>query len=98
MTEFVRVSLPESGTEASVSAEYAKALKLKVLKDERAERSGRALAPTRAGGRPLKPRTTVAAKKAAANVAVGNPDAQTSSAAAGGKSGGAPASPQGAKA
>lgn len=68
MTDFVRVSLPDSKSEASVSADYAKALKLKVL-DAPADRAGRAIAPTREGGRPLLPRTTVAAKKAAKRVA-----------------------------
>lgn len=97
MTDFVRVSLPDSKTEASVSADYAKALKLKVLKDEPAARAGRAIAPTREGGRPLLPRTTVAAKKAAASVAVGDPDAQTPSA-AGGKKSGVAANPEGASA
>lgn len=97
MTDFVRVSLPESKSEASVSAAFAKTKGLKVL-DQPAERGGRALAPTREGGRPLKPRNTVAVREAEANVAVADPVSDAPSAAGGKKQSGVAAKPKGANA
>jgi hypothetical protein len=64
MTEFVRIST-ENGHEATVSKTWAEITKAKVLKDADAvDTRGRPLPESRAGGRPLLPRTTVDAEAA----------------------------------
>lgn len=57
--------------EVNVSADWAKARGLKVLKDEATHNpDGTVRRPTRKGGRPLKPKTTVAEQAAAKKAAV----------------------------
>jgi hypothetical protein len=83
MTEFVRIST-ENGMEATVSKVYADTIEgVKVLDGVNPlDSRGKPLAATRAGGRPVKPRTSVAReaelKGAALNKALTDANLSTS--------------------
>lgn len=76
---FVRVCLPESGREVSLSAAYVDGLPegaVEVIDAPALDSRGRPRGASREGGRPLKPRTTVqkeAARKATSVKAASSP-------------------------